>query len=159
MFQLLLIWMNYSKIKQHLIVDISNWDVSNVTTMRNMFDGATSFDQPIGGWNISSVNATWFMFRGATSFNQPLNNWDMSSVQGMLFMFENADSFQQPLNLWEMNALQGTFSQGFMGTTGDAGAITYTGYDALLIGWGSKCFYKNRDRQLALEIQHLPQQH
>jgi|TARA_B110000908_G_scaffold36157_1_gene43311 surface protein len=122
--------------------DISNWDVSNVTTMRNMFDGATSFDQPIGGWNISSVNATWFMFRGATSFNQPINNWDMSSVQGMLFMFENADSFQQPLNLWEMNALQGTFSQGFMGTTGDAGAITYTGYDALLIGWAANASIK-----------------
>ena len=122
--------------------DISNWDVSNVTTMRNMFDGATSFDQPIGSWNMSSVNATWSMFRGATSFNQPLNNWDMSSVQGMLSMFANADSFQQPLNLWEMNALQNDFSQGFMGTTGDADAITYTGYDALLIGWAANASIK-----------------
>ena len=30
--------------------DISNWDVSNVTNMSNMFHGAESFDQDISGW-------------------------------------------------------------------------------------------------------------
>ena len=30
--------------------DISNWDVSNVTTMRNMFRDATTFNQNIDNW-------------------------------------------------------------------------------------------------------------
>ena len=38
-------------------------DVSKVTDMSYMFDGAASFDQPLGTWNVSSVTDMQFMVR------------------------------------------------------------------------------------------------
>ena len=113
--------------------DISNWDVSNVTTMRAMFDNATIFNQNIGTWDVSSVTDMYQMFITATSFNSPINDWDVSNVTKIRDMFYNASAFQQPLNLWELNSL--TDGQLFMGTTGGAGAITYTLLDTLYNGW------------------------
>ena len=38
------------------------------------------------------------MFDGASSFNQPLNKWDVSNVTDMRIMFVRAESFNQSLN-------------------------------------------------------------
>ena len=35
--------------------NISNWDVSNVISMRKMFHGASSFNQNISSWDVSNV--------------------------------------------------------------------------------------------------------
>ena len=35
--------------------EINNWDVSNVTDMSEMFQNATSFNQPLNNWNVSNV--------------------------------------------------------------------------------------------------------
>ncbi|HHH20448.1 MAG TPA: BspA family leucine-rich repeat surface protein, partial [Nitratifractor sp.] len=40
----------YSKFNK----DIGDWDVSNVTSMRNMFDGS-EFNKDIGEWNVLNV--------------------------------------------------------------------------------------------------------
>ena len=62
--------------------EISNWDVSNVTNMENMFEleGAVSFNQPLNKWNVSSVTDMSRMFADARSFNQPLNKWNVSCL-------------------------------------------------------------------------------
>jgi hypothetical protein len=44
---------------------IELWDVSNVTNMRRMFEGAVSFNQPIGDWDVSKVKCMRCMFRDA----------------------------------------------------------------------------------------------
>ncbi|MDC0142023.1 BspA family leucine-rich repeat surface protein [bacterium] len=41
--------------------DIGNWNVSNVTTMKSMFND-TPFNQNIGGWNVSKVTDMGGMF-------------------------------------------------------------------------------------------------
>ena len=41
--------------------NISQWDVSNVTNMRWMFDNS-DFNQDISQWNINKNCNTWFMF-------------------------------------------------------------------------------------------------
>jgi surface protein len=80
--------------------EISEWDVSNVTNMRALFLGATSFNQPLNKWNVSNVTNMSYMFNGATSFNQPLNKWDVSNLTNMEYMFSGATSFNLPLHEW-----------------------------------------------------------
>ena len=59
--------------------NIENWDVSNVTNMVTMFNGASSFNQPLN-WDISSVTNMSDMFNGASSFNQNLGSWEIASL-------------------------------------------------------------------------------
>ena len=44
---------------------INNWDVSNVTEMRNMFSGAQKFNNPLNYWDVSSVTNMGGMFNNA----------------------------------------------------------------------------------------------
>ena len=80
--------------------DISSWDVSSVTNMNGMFEYAYSFNQPIGDWDVSSVTNMSYMFYDADSFNQPIGDWDVSSVTSMDFMFDETISFGQDISNW-----------------------------------------------------------
>ena len=74
------------------------WDTTNVTTMENMFKGATSFNQNIMGWNTQLVENMSGMFNGATNFDNggaPSNWLNLSNVTNMSSMFKNATTFNQ----------------------------------------------------------------
>ena len=71
---------------------IGDWDVSNVSRMRDAFLNRTTFNEDIGGWNVSGVNDMRRVFKGATNFNQELT-WDMSFVNYAEEMFYGASSF------------------------------------------------------------------
>jgi len=81
--------------------DISSWDVSNVTDMNSMFSGATSFNQDISSWDVSNVGNVFGMFENASSFNQPIGSWNISSLTRMSRMFQFATAFNQDLNNWD----------------------------------------------------------
>jgi hypothetical protein len=70
---------------------IGGWDTHAVTTMREMFAGATTFNQHIRTWDTHAVTDMFQMFNGATAFNQPLttvgDKWNTSSVTTMNGMF------------------------------------------------------------------------
>jgi len=85
--------------------DISAWDVSHITHMDKMFSEANSFNQPLNDWNVSNVIDTAYMFRSAISFNQALNTWDTSSFEYMLGMFKDAFRFNEPLGLWDTSSV------------------------------------------------------
>ena len=57
--------------------DIGCWDVSSVTTMKDMFYKATAFNQDIGEWDVSSVEDMESMFEDASAFNQNISGWDV----------------------------------------------------------------------------------
>jgi len=59
---------------------ISNWNVSRVTNMDNLFKGQTTFNDPLASWNVSKVKSMSSMFAKASSYNQPLASWNVSSV-------------------------------------------------------------------------------
>ena len=92
-------------------------DLIQVSDMRNMFSGCTSFNRPLSNWNVSQVFDMSGMFAGCTAFNQPLNNWNVSNVQRMgrtsdnsdraLGMFLDCSSFNQPLNNWDVSKVEG----------------------------------------------------
>merc|ERR1711865_585030 len=77
--------------------NISNWNVSNVTTMEKMFSLSKAFNQPIDKWDVSKVTNMSGMFMQLDAFNQPIDKWDVSKVTDMHRMFYSAESFQQTL--------------------------------------------------------------
>ena len=82
--------------------DISEWDVSGVTDMSNMFHDAAAFNQDISKWNVSKVTNMLGMFFGATAFNQDISVWNVSSVIHMASMFHGATSFDQDISKWNV---------------------------------------------------------
>jgi surface protein len=89
--------------------DISNWNVGNVTDMNGMFTH-TSFNQDISNWNVSNVTDMNGLFYG-TPFNQNINSWNVSNVTDMTWLFRGS-SFNQPLDNWDVSKVTkmvGTF--------------------------------------------------
>ena len=78
---------------------ISDWDVSAVTDMENLFK-ATNFNDDIGSWNVENVKNMFCMFTDATLFNQDISGWDVSSVTDMQRMFLRASKFDSPIDDW-----------------------------------------------------------
>jgi surface protein len=91
--------------KKHFNDDICRWDVSKVADMSRMFYEAESFDQPVGDWDVSKVRNMSHMFCGARSFNRPVGDWDVSNVTNMGWMFSNALTFNQPVNKWDVSSV------------------------------------------------------
>jgi surface protein len=73
--------------------DMPSWNVSLVTDMSEMFDGASTFNADISGWNTSSVTNMYGMFLDASAFNADISGWDTSSVTDMEGMFEDASAW------------------------------------------------------------------
>ena len=82
--------------------DITTWDVSNVTSMSNMFYSSWGFDQPIGNWNVGQVTDMSNMFNKCRGFNQDISGWDVSQVTDMNNMFNYCEKFNQDLSNWDV---------------------------------------------------------
>lgn len=96
--------------------NINNWNVANVTTMVEMFYGCDEFNQPLDHWNVSKVRNMKKMFYNCANFNQPLNNWDVSNVNNMADMFYNCLNFNQPLTSWNLRSINIEFGNIFKNT-------------------------------------------
>ena len=77
--------------------DISKWDVSRVTNMRDMFAGTRAFNVDISKWNVGSVTTMQGMFYAAKAFNRDISKWDVSRVTNMEWTFNSASSYSQIL--------------------------------------------------------------
>ena len=83
--------------------DLSAWDVSNVEDMQYTFYNAYAFNGNISTWNVSNVTTFSYMFYEAVTFNQPLNSWNTSNVENMEGVFSETESFNQDLNNWDVS--------------------------------------------------------
>ena len=98
------------------LIDIPN--LSNVTFMASMFEGATSFNYDIGNWDTSNVVNMNYMFRDAISFDQDLSSWNIENVNSAIGMFQDVelsiDNYDAILIGWNSQNLQQgvTFSGG-----------------------------------------------
>ncbi|WP_157417828.1 BspA family leucine-rich repeat surface protein [Aequorivita capsosiphonis] len=77
-------------------------DLSQVTDMWGMFNGASSFNGEIENWDVSDVTDMSYMFRGASIFNRDISNWDVSNVVYMPYMFYEASLFNQEIGAWNV---------------------------------------------------------
>ena len=85
--------------------DITFWDISNVTSMKGMFEGLGFFNQDISGWDTSSVTDMSYTMSDTTSFNQDIGSWDTSSVTNMKNMFGGATAFNQDIGSWDVSSV------------------------------------------------------
>lgn len=104
------------------IPSINSWNFSSVGQAGSMFNGATSFNQPlalnlsscltfasflqgctnfnssIAGLNTSSATSMNAMFRSCTNFNQQVSSLNTSNVTNMYLMFESCTNFNQSVS-------------------------------------------------------------
>ena len=85
--------------------NISDFDTSNVTDMRELFMEQTDFNQDLSRWNTSAVTSMAEMFYNARAFNGAIGSWDVSSVTDMSYMFYDASEFNQDLNDWNVSGV------------------------------------------------------
>ena len=85
------------------IGDISKWDVSNVRFMPFMFSECKKFNQDLSEWNVSNVTDMKYMFYECENFNQDISKWNVSSVTNMGHMFWECKSFNQDLSSWNVS--------------------------------------------------------
>lgn len=90
--------------------DLSSWDVSSITSMQFMFNGATQFNSDLSSWDVSQVTNMYEMFENASSFNSDLDSWDVSQVTDMTRMFHRAHSFNSSLNNWDVSSVTSMYS-------------------------------------------------
>ena len=87
--------------------DIGLWDTSTITDMSDMFQNAQNFNQDISGWNTANVTNMSLMFGNAFDFNQDLptngNAWDVSNVTNMFGMFQYTNSFNGDISNWDVS--------------------------------------------------------
>ena len=117
-------------------IDVSKWNVSNVTNMKLMFNGFEDFDCDLSSWDVSKVedmNGMFFVckkFKGkgleywdvskvkdmngifyyCTNFNHDLSNWNVSNVEDMEYMFVGCENFDYDLSSWDVSKVENMYS-------------------------------------------------
>lgn len=92
------------------LLDLSGWDVSNVTQMQRMFyDARRVYELNLSGWDVSKVTNMSYMFYGyARELGDSINglsNWNTANVTDMSYMFclclyKTSSSFDIDLSNW-----------------------------------------------------------
>lgn len=57
------------------------WDTSAVTSMQEMFQSSTTFNQNIGTWDVGNVTNMAEMLKGTLVFNRDISGWNIGSLQ------------------------------------------------------------------------------
>ena len=77
-------------------IDVSLWDVSNVTDMRCMFYECSYFNCDLSHWDVSKVKEMAGMFCGCTNFNCDLSGWNTKSLIFSSEIFFNSGMKEKP---------------------------------------------------------------
>jgi surface protein len=86
-----------------------DWDVSNVTNMRDAFAAESTFNSDISSWDVSNVYTMQGMFYDAFNFNQNISGWNVSNVTNMNGMFliipssSSSSEFNQDISSWDVS--------------------------------------------------------
>ncbi len=86
---------------------LNSWNTTNVTNMNSLF-ATSNFNGDISSWNTASVTNMGSMFASNPAFNQDLSGWDVSSATDASGMFSGATSFNQNIGGWNTGGLADT---------------------------------------------------
>ncbi|WP_271856177.1 BspA family leucine-rich repeat surface protein [Patiriisocius marinus] len=82
---------------------LNGWDVSTITNISGMFQDCDTFNRPLDAWTTNSITDMSYTFDDANNFNEPLDNWNTGSVTTMASMFRSANDFNQNINNWNVS--------------------------------------------------------
>jgi hypothetical protein len=113
------------------------WDVSSVTNFRDAFNGASTFIGGIEEW--TPVSATTFegMFKNTASFNADITGWEVGSVSNFNGVFQGASAFNQDLSSWNITSATS------MSNMFDESNLSTCNYDAMLVVWAQLALQPN----------------
>ena len=76
-------------------INISNWDVSNVTDMGGIFNYCKDFNCDLSKWDVRNVKRMILMFQDCEKFEgKGLENWNVSNIINMRDMFDGCTSLE-----------------------------------------------------------------
>ena len=82
---------------------VNNWNVSGVTNLSGTFEGCEVFNRPLSLWNTIGVTTMVGTFKNCYVYNEPLDGWNTASVTSMKDMFSGCVSFNQNINNWDVS--------------------------------------------------------
>ena len=89
------------------LVDAHMLDASHANNMREMFAYAhTPASIDVSNWNVSKVSSMNSMFLNAERINPNTSNWDVSNVEDMGAMFQNSMISQADMSHWNTKSLK-----------------------------------------------------
>ena len=85
--------------------DLSKWNVSKVTDMSYVFFNCKKLKSvgDISKWDVSKVTNMHSMFCDCKSFNQDISKWDVSKVNDIQYIFYGCESFNQDISKWNLS--------------------------------------------------------
>ena len=102
------LWIENKEECQFVYGHISDWNTSNITSMRHLFSKLYDFNEDLSHWDVSNVTDMSYMFYNATSFNSDLNHWNVKNVRNMSWMFKRSTSFDRKNILkWDLTDVIG----------------------------------------------------
>lgn len=108
---------------------INHWSVDKVEIFTGMFKSAALYDQAMEEWNVGEGVDFEDMFSEAVSFNKPLDSWNVSHGRNFRSMFSGATAFDQNLGYWKLKSAIN------LKHMLDGCGLSKLNYDKTLIGW------------------------
>ena len=107
------------------MLDVSKWDVHNVTTFRYMFYGCKNIKNlDLSKWDVRNGINFEFMFAGCSDFNSDLSGWNVSNAKNLSAMFYECESINFDLSNWNVN-----------NCTNFDNMFKYANYDGIKFDW------------------------
>ena len=84
--------------------DLNCIDTSAIKNMRELFNKFKTFNGDISEWNVSNVTDMADMFNGS-DFNGDISKWDVSNVKDMTGMFDSS-RFRGDISGWNVDNVE-----------------------------------------------------
>ncbi|WP_271764800.1 BspA family leucine-rich repeat surface protein [Aquimarina algiphila] len=107
-------------------------DLSNVSSLRFMFIGASIANPDVSKWDVSNVTDLLAMFFSARLANPDVSKWDTANVTDMSEMFATASSANPDISNWNISKV--TKASRILDNT----ALSTENYDKLLISFANQ---------------------
>lgn len=83
-------------------INISDWDVSNVKNMDEMFRDCVNFDCDLSKWDVRKVEDMYGMFLNCKNFEgNGLRYWELDNCRSTKSMFMNCELFNEDISNWK----------------------------------------------------------